>query len=46
MMRLYNWIVCTLFKICVLEIKAKPKTSFERYCEENPWAEECRIYEV
>ncbi|MBT9312353.1 Calvin cycle protein CP12 [Leptothoe kymatousa] len=24
---------------------AKPKTNFETYCDENPEADECRIYE-
>ena len=23
----------------------KPKTNFETYCEENPEADECRVYE-
>ncbi|MGK7888199.1 MAG: Calvin cycle protein CP12 [Leptolyngbyaceae cyanobacterium] len=26
--------------------EAKPMTAFERYCEENPDADECRIYDV
>ncbi|MBE9129289.1 MULTISPECIES: Calvin cycle protein CP12 [unclassified Coleofasciculus] len=25
--------------------KEKPKTSFEKYCDENPDADECRIYD-
>ena len=24
----------------------KPKTAFERYCDENPDADECRMYDV
>lgn len=26
-------------------ITAKPKTSLEKYCEDNPSADECRIYD-
>ena len=25
--------------------QVKPKTSFEKYCDENPEAAECRLYE-
>lgn len=23
-----------------------PQTPFQKYCDQNPWAPECRIYEV
>lgn len=26
--------------------RAKPKTSFEAYCNQNPDADECRVYDV
>ncbi|NER00232.1 MAG: hypothetical protein F6K30_26625 [Cyanothece sp. SIO2G6] len=26
--------------------QAKPMSAFERYCEDNPDADECRIYDV
>ena len=26
--------------------KAEVKTNFEQYCEDNPWAGNCRIYDV
>lgn len=46
MIKIYNWLVCKLFKQCELEkIPVKHKTNFEIYCEQNPWAPECRIYE-
>ena len=25
---------------------AEAKTNFEQYCEDNPWARECRIYDT
>ncbi len=25
--------------------QAEAKTNFEQYCEDNPWARECRIYD-
>ncbi len=43
MIAFYNWLICKLFKRCHLE--TPPKNKFESYCEENPWASECRIYE-
>ncbi len=45
MIRFYNWLVCKLFKKCEIELPAPKKTSLEIYCDENPWARECRIYE-
>lgn len=48
MIKLYNWLICKLFKRCELETKTEPqkKTNFEIYCELNPSASECKIYEV
>jgi hypothetical protein len=48
MIKIYNWLLCKLFKQCELELKPIEvhKTSLEKYCELNPWAPECRIYEV
>lgn len=46
MIKFYNWLVCKLFKQCALDaVPIHKKTSLEIYCEENPWAPECRIYE-
>lgn len=28
------------------KVTPKVKDAFKRYCEENPWAVECRIYDV
>jgi hypothetical protein len=44
MIRFYSWLICKLFKRCEIELPSK--TNFEIYCEENPWAKECRIYEI
>jgi len=42
MIRFYNWLVCTLFKRCEIHTTSK---EFKKYCDENPWACECKIYE-
>jgi hypothetical protein len=44
MMRFYNWLICKLFKRCQINVP-NTRTNFEIYCEQNPWARECRIYE-
>ena len=46
MIGFYNWFICKVFKQCALEVSAAPLTPFERYCKENPWARECRIYDI
>jgi hypothetical protein len=46
MIGFYNWLICKLFKKCVLEITQQPSTAFERYCEENPWAAEAKIFDL
>lgn len=43
MIGFYNWLVCKLFKRCEIHI-VKP-FDFKKYCEENPSAPHCRIYE-
>ncbi len=45
MIKLYNWLICKFFKKCELDIPQPKETYFERYCKDNPWARECRIYE-
>ena len=42
MMRFYNWLVCKVFKRCIY---VSPTEKFYRYCEENPGAPQCRIYD-
>jgi hypothetical protein len=42
MIGFYNWLVCKLFKRCQIDY---PAQKFQKYCEENPWADECKIYE-
>lgn len=44
MMRFYNWLVCKLFKRCAIYQDSSTER-FKRYCEENPGAVQCRIYE-
>jgi hypothetical protein len=46
MINFYNWFICKLFKQCQLEVKNKALTSFERYCEENPWAAEAKMFDL
>lgn len=46
MIKFYNWFICKLFNKCVLETTFKKETPFQVYCRENPWAVECRIYDV
>lgn len=43
MMAFYNWLICRLFKRC--EIYHDTTKKFKQYCEENPGAQSCRIYE-
>ena len=33
-------------KAKITKPKAEVKTNFEQYCEDNPWAGNCRIYDV
>ncbi len=44
MMGFYNWIICKLFKRCEIH-NDTPTEQFRRYCEENPGAVQCRIYD-
>ena len=46
MIKLYNWLVCKLFKKCSVEVSKPKQTPFCKYCQDNPWAVECRIYDV
>jgi hypothetical protein len=46
MISFYNWLVCKLFKRCAIEINKSPLSPFERYCEENPWAAEAKIFDL
>jgi hypothetical protein len=46
MINFYNWFICKLFKQCQLEVKNKALTPFERYCEENPWAAEAKMFDL
>ena len=43
-MRFYNWLICKLFKRCAIYVET-PTEQFRRYCEENPGAAQCRIYD-
>jgi hypothetical protein len=43
MIKFYLWIKAKLFKSKTNALSTK--TNFELYCEQNPWAKECRIYE-
>jgi hypothetical protein len=43
MIKIYLWIKAKLFKVKVDAVHVK--SNFELYCEQNPWAKECRIYE-
>jgi hypothetical protein len=46
MTKLQMWLLSRIFKIRALE-KTQPKlTPFQQYCNDNPWAAECRIYDV
>jgi hypothetical protein len=45
MTNFYSWLKTKLVKLKPKRIPAKTKTNFELYCEQNPWARECRIYE-
>jgi hypothetical protein len=44
MLKFYNWLICRLFKKCHIEIY-NPTEAFKRYCEENPWARECKLHD-
>jgi|GEM_PF-5572276 hypothetical protein len=46
MINFYNWFICKLFQQCQLEVKNKALTPFERYCEENPWAAEAKMFDL
>jgi hypothetical protein len=46
MIGLYNWLICRLFKRCELHVTSLPSESFRRYCEENPWAAEAKIFDL
>jgi hypothetical protein len=46
MIDFYNWFICKLFKQCQLEVKNKALTPFERYCKENPWAAEAKMFDL
>jgi hypothetical protein len=46
MITFYNWLICKLFKQCQLEINNTPLTPFKRYCEENPWAAEAKMFDL
>jgi len=46
MIKFYNWLICKLFKKCSVEVAKVKQTPFELYCQENPWAVECRIYDL
>jgi hypothetical protein len=43
MMEIYNWFVCKFFKRSITHESTEQR--FKRYCELNPWASECKIYE-
>ena len=43
MIKLYRWLKSKVFKSKFTVLNNK--TNFELYCEQNPWARECRIYE-
>ena len=43
MIKIYLWIKTKLFKTKANSLNVK--SNFELYCEQNPWARECRIYE-
>ena len=45
MIKIYNWVICKLFKQCAIDKPPVKETPFQKYCRENPWARECRIYE-
>ena len=40
------WDVVEELQTAITRAQEMPKTSLERYCEENPDAAECRIYEI
>lgn len=44
MIGFYNWLICKLFNRCAI-YNDTPTTRFKVYCEENPGAPQCRIYE-
>jgi hypothetical protein len=46
MIGFYNWLVSKLFKQRVVQIDNTPLTPFERYCEENPWAAEAKMFDL
>lgn len=45
MIKIYNWVICKLFKKCAIDKVLPRETPFQKYCKEKPWALECRIYE-
>jgi hypothetical protein len=45
-MTFYNWLICKLFKRCELEKPLTPTELFKRYCEENPWAAEAKLFDL
>ena len=45
-MTFYNWLSCKLFKRCELESPRTPTEIFKRYCEENPWAAEAKLFDL
>jgi hypothetical protein len=46
MIGFYNWLVGKLFKQRVFQVDNTPLTPFERYCEENPWAAEAKMFDL
>lgn len=46
MKKLYNLIMRKVFKRHVIVIKMTPYDKQFIYCLENPWASECKIYDV
>lgn len=45
MIGFYNWLICKLFKRCHLHRESTTQ-QFNRYCEDNPSAVECRVYDL
>ena len=45
MIGFYNWLICKLFKRCEIHKINSPNENFKRYCEDNPSALECKIFD-
>lgn len=45
MIGFYNWLICKLFKRCEIHVQTTEE-KFTRYCDNNPGALECRVYDI